>query len=98
MTQKTKLIHYQIIKRDLQLEKYLNLVKTPYHRKLFTLFRIGAYPLRVETGRWHKDTKERRFCMKCLSGQVEDEPHFLFECDAYDTARRKLYFKLKNMA
>jgi hypothetical protein len=95
MVKKPKLVHYQKIKTELELEKYLESETNAYQRKLFTLFRVGAYPLRIETGRWYNEEKERRLCMKCMSGDVEDELHFLFECKAYEVCRRELYLWLR---
>jgi hypothetical protein len=95
IAKKPKLHYYQRIKEELEMENYLLEEKNAYHRKLFTLFRVGAYPLRIETGRWSQEEKEYRFCLKCMNGEVEDEPHFLFKCEAYDVPRRELYKSLK---
>ena len=39
------------------------------------------------TGRFGKDSehrsREERVCLVCMSGSVEDEHHFMFDCPAY---------------
>ena len=95
MERKTKLRYYKVIKKDLEMEKYLISESNAYHRKIFTLFRIGAYQLRIETGRWNEEDRGDRLCLKCMNGDVEDELHFLFECNAYDVPRRELYKNLR---
>jgi len=50
-------------------------------------FRLGAHNLRVATGRWEGLARSQRVCERCVSGQVEDEFHLVFECSAYDDVR-----------
>jgi hypothetical protein len=59
-------------------------------------FRLGAHDLRVATGRWERvDGRElprqQRLCSACTAGQVEDEFHMVFECDAYDVVREHFW-------
>ena len=44
--------------------------------------RLGTLPLQIELGRWKGVAPDRGLCCVCNSGEVEDEYHFLFECDA----------------
>ena len=66
--------------------------------------RSGILPLRIETGRYQniKDntTKkmrkmkvEERICLICNSGAVENEIHFIFECEPYIEAPNELFYK-----
>ena len=45
------------------------------------------------TGRFGKDSehrsREERVCLVCMSGSVEDEHHFLFDCPAYCHIRQQ---------
>lgn len=52
-------------------------------------FRTGSHKLAVETGRWHGVARENRLCQVCKCGLVEDESHFLFDCEAYRDIRLK---------
>src|SRR5690242_13512726 len=64
----------------------------------FLLLRIGSYPLRIETGRWVGEFLEERLCFKCMSGQVEDEKHFLIDCKAYKVPRRILFARIREIS
>jgi len=51
--------------------------------------------LRVELGRWEKLDREDRKCLVCVTGQVEDEKHYLLECYVYEREREKLFRNIK---
>ena len=44
-------------------------------------FRIGAHDLEIETGRHRNSLRENRKCKVCISNSIEDENHFLLNCD-----------------
>ena len=53
--------------------------------------RVSSHRLCIETGRWSKPAKipiSDRKCFKCL--QIEDEFHFIIECNLYKDQRKKL--------
>ncbi len=52
-------------------------------------------PLKIETGRYTQIALEFRLCILCDSNLVEDENHFLFQCDFYQTLRDQFFQKLK---
>ena len=101
MLTKPKLRTYRTLKHTLEFEQeYLS-----YHdrqaREVMTRIRGGTHELRIETGRYpntNKDTRlelhERR-CLLCMSGEIEDEHHFLLECIVYDDLRRKMFDVVK---
>lgn len=95
LEKKSKLALYRSIKQNLEMEKYLTLRVKTHYRKIFTLFRMGTYPLQIEKGRWFCEEKQSRVCLKCMSGAIEDELHFLFECEVYEFHRQKFYAKVK---
>ncbi len=70
-----------------QYSDYLSTVRCYSHRRLISRFRCGCHGLHVDTGRFGKDSEHRsredRVCLVCMSGSVEDELHFLFDCPAY---------------
>jgi hypothetical protein len=66
------------------MEKYLNL--PPYLRVPTTRLRTSAHPLRIETGRYNLPAPtpaDERYCWFCTNQFVEDELHFLFDCELY---------------
>ena len=84
-----KLRTYKTFKKKLQLEKYLLSGSQKSGRYLLTSIRTGTNKLRIETGRWKrpKELIEQRVCRNCMTGQVEDEKHFILDCKVYDTLR-----------
>lgn len=68
------------------------------HLSSLMRFRLGSHDLRVVTGRWERVDnsslpRHQRLCERCAAGQVEDEFHVVFECDAY-LAVREHFWKL----
>ena len=51
--------------------------------KLLAQLRMGSHSLAIETGRWirpQRVPRAQRGCPLCNSEEVEDEMHFVFEC------------------
>jgi len=69
-----------------QYSDYLSTVRCYPHGRLISRFRCGCQGLHVDTG-FGKDSehcsREDRVCLVCMSGSVENEHHFLFDCPAY---------------
>ncbi len=59
-------------------------------RSLISQLRLGVLPLRIETGRYTRLQVHERLCELCDSDQVEDEAHFLFDCDMYKDLRNDM--------
>ena len=61
--------------------------------------RLSAHTLAIETGRYNGKNKyvppEERFCQSCKDKKMEDELHFLIECERYKLLREELYSKLE---
>jgi len=76
---------YNHIKTDFSYEIYLDQVTSPALRRLITQMRTSEHILRIETRRYGQQRLERfeRSCQVCGSGDVEDEFHFVFKCEAY---------------
>ena len=94
-----KLRTYRKFKNDVIFEPYLSHIQNDRKRVLFTKFRIGIAPLRIETGRYESDNKSskqkgvpvhQRICWCCALG-VEDELHFLFKCPPYSIERERMF-------
>ena len=86
-----KLRTYKLIKREFKMEKYLNL--PPHLRVPTSRLRTSAHSLRIETGRYNLPTPipaNERYCWFCTNQLVEDELHFLFDCDLYKPMPEKV--------
>jgi len=81
---KSKLRTYQRLKKSYGFERYLDLEDGWVRRRIARL-RAGTVELRVETGRWKGESVEERVCAVC--GVVEDESHFIEECECGRLAR-----------
>ena len=63
--------------------------------------RGGMKELRIETGRYAITNRERRLeeserrCLICLSGEIEDETHFVLDCVVYEDLREKMFDVLR---
>ena len=49
--------------------------------------RCGNHDLAIETGRYKEQAVEGRLCLNC--NKVEDELHFLIECELFTIVRKK---------
>ena len=94
MKDHSKLRTYITLKHKLEREKYLE-VSNRYGAPELTKIRGGSNRLRIETGRWSKIPKEERFCEICVSGEVEDETHFMLFCPAYNNLRENMWKELE---
>ena len=85
---------YSLVKRDFNLEPYLNLVKKCKYRTAITQLRASSHTLEIERGRHTKPKtpEEHRLCATC--NVVEDEEHFVSVCSINDVERANLYEKV----
>ena len=81
----SKLKTYASFKLKFQCEDYLTKSKFSIRRN-FTRLRLSAHILQFEVGRHKKIPPEKRFCKFCPN-IVEDELHFILQCDKYNTIR-----------
>jgi len=96
MKAKPKLRTYTTLKHELIFEPYLT-HDDAQARQVMTRLRGGTNELRIETGRYpitNRDTRleihERR-CLLCMSGEIEDEKHFVLDCVEYKDLRMKMF-------
>ena len=88
-----KLRTYKLFKNEFKLEKYLTHAYNINYTVALTRFRISSHNLRIETGRYTKPNKtpvDERICLYCSSQTIEDELHFILECDLYTDERSRL--------
>lgn len=88
MEQKDKLRTYRLVKNKLAYEPYLDCTNKRT-RNILTRLRSGTNFLRIEKGRYVKEKVEQRLCDLCK--KVEDERHFLLECDLYKEVRKDAF-------
>ena len=84
---KPKLRTYARLKTKLEYEPYLDW-EDRWARRYTARMRGGTNKLRIETGRWKGEEVEERKCRIC--GVVEDEEHFVAQCDLGELVREEL--------
>ena len=82
-----KLRTYRKFKSDLSYESYLDNVDDVLDRVHLTRFRISNHRLNIETGRYTGINVNERICNFCNQNKIDDEKHFLLECDFHQKAR-----------
>ena len=86
---------YKLIS-NFSFKDYLDFVTVRKFRYAFTRLRVASHRLEIETGRWHTPDRtpiEERKCLFCNC--LEDEFHFVLECQLYQDLRNeyiKKYF------
>ena len=94
MKKKSKLRTYIKLKSKLVLENYVIEADREKRRQL-TMIRGGTNKLRIETGRWARESENERVCNVCLQEQVEDEKHFLLACPSYVNERVEMFERIR---
>jgi len=100
MNTKPKLRTYRTLKQTLKFEPYLK-HDDPQAREIMTRLRGGTNELRIETGRYPNTNRDRRLepherrCLLCMSGEIEDEKHFVLQCVLYEDLRKKMFDVVK---
>ena len=90
----SKLRTYRLYKHDVNSAPYVLQNISRFERWTMALFRSGALPLAYETGKYSRPPVpvDDRLCVYCNSERVENEKHFLMECNLYDDFRYNLFF------
>ena len=86
-----KLRYYNLYKVDNSRAEYVSMNISKYQRSLYAQFRLGILPLEIEVGRFRNIPLSSRICKMCNSNIVEDEIHFLCECESYTDYRFALF-------
>lgn len=85
-----KLRTYVSFKKDFYTEPYVKQMMNKRFRSVVAQLRSGILPLEIELGRWRGIEVQNRTCKLCDSACVEDEAHFIFDCDFYKNEREGL--------
>ena len=91
-----KLSFCATFKKDYLLEDFLEVIKDPKQRRIYSKFRISNHKLEIECGRYHDVNRDERFCKNCNSDTVENEFHFAFRCKKYEGLRSDSHNILKD--
>lgn len=100
---KPKLRTYKNLKQTLTFEDSYLSHHDRQAREVMTRLRGGTNELRIETGRYPNTNRDRRLeiherrCLLCLSGEVEDEKHFVLDCVMYEDLREKMFEVVKRV-
>ena len=90
MEELSKLRTFRKLKHEYGLEEYHLVEGHNKGKRICSGLRNGSNKLRIEVGRHSGEEVEDRKCRCCSGGEVEDECHFLNECECY-TLKRAIY-------
>ena len=60
-------------------------------------FRIGAYKLEIEVGRYKNIPALNRICKLCSSGEVKDERYLFISCNKYSSIRQSFFTEIQKI-
>ena len=88
-----KLRTYCLFKSNYIYEPYLDEIRSHSIKKELVKFRISAHKLAIESGRYLRPQVplNDRLCTFCNDKCVENEMHFLLDCEFYKEKRESLY-------
>lgn len=88
---------YKLFKTDFNPELYLFQVRNVNYRRALTRFRVSSHKLAIETGRHHREKVpvHKRICAFCKDQLIDDEIHFLVQCEYNKEERNTLYHYAK---
>ena len=93
-----KLRHYVMVRQTWEVPLYVKTRLSRTERSYIAKLLCGNMPLKVETGRYRNTPLENRLCTYCDKGEIEDEVHFLNNCDLYTDLRTELLHEPMNNA
>ncbi len=77
-------------------DPYVCTVYNHGHRSILAKFRSGILLLSIETGHFQNIPMEFRLCSMSNDNAIEDETHFIFDCNQYNDLREYLYEKIRS--
>lgn len=93
----SKLKFYQNIYSNHKRSSYVDLLRQKSERSTLCKIRLSAHNLEIEKGRHLSIPVNERICKICNSGDIEDELHFLFNCNKYSSARTDYKMKVASI-
>ena len=93
-----KLRTYKLFKNEFRLEHYLLNIPNQHYRCALAQYRLSSHNLGIETGRHTKPPtpQEKRLCLYCDNGLVDDEIHLLTNCAAHTDIRHRLTMNIED--
>ncbi len=85
-----KLRTYRLHKDRNTTEPYVSCSMNRYERSILSRLRTGSLPLEIETGRYKKVPLDERICKLCQES-IEDEIHFIVDCQFYNDLRYSMF-------
>ena len=73
---------------------YVDNIILKSNRSNIAKLRIYAHNLEIEKGRYFQINRTERFCKICNDLEIEDENHFLWQCEKYRKEREILFKKV----
>ena len=64
---------------------------------LVSKLKLGVLLLALEVGRWKDTPLEKRLCVACDAGLLENEYHFLLFCECYKDTRTEWFHELEEV-
>ena len=94
----SKLRTFGTFKNKISLEQYLSGMSSIKKREHFTKLRLSEHKLAIETDRRRGIKLEDRICSQCRNPNhvIEDEFHFIIDCDKYKENRAHLFKSIDN--
>ena len=94
MTTKSAHLTFRTSKDKYELEKYLVATPITKHRISLTRLRINDHSLQIDKERHSRPyiKAEERICLICKK-DVEDEKHFIANCETYKELRKSFVYK-----
>ena len=84
-----KLRTYNLLKQKFSMEPYLLMITNKGSGRKLSKLRCGNHDLAIKTARYKKQAVEERLCLNC--NKVEDELHFLMECELFTIVWEKFF-------
>ena len=87
---------YKTVKTTFGLESYIKLISDRKIQTSISKFRLSSHCLRIHKGRHERDKNgintpaNRRFCLSCKSGEIDNELHLLDNCQTHNEERETL--------
>lgn len=92
----SKLRTYAKLKTEIGIEDYLNSIENVRDRTALTKIRLSNHTLMIEKGRHQGLQENQRFCPFC-DNKVENEYHFIMECNTFDIFRQHLFVEIREI-
>ena len=89
------------IKTEFKPESYIKSISNRRLQKCLSQFRLSSHCLRIHKGRQERDKfgkntpSDKRFCLSCKSGQIDDELHLMFNCSTHIKERENMFSKIQ---